>query len=412
MHESKLKKLETLLHAFENNEYLSFDEIKTILNCGKTAVHDYLNIIKKRCELKTKKINGQKYYHAVLDDGLSKYKKLTEQDVTLFDTLIATQYFSKHILDTNNLYKRTSKDDYVRLIDYSLSTFYYNHKLLIEKGLLYQEPDTKRIYVKEADEYSVTLNYSDLKKYAIKLNEIAPTNRYYTQLCSIKSKINPYIGDINDDTFNNNYYAYGKDSSLFNQETDNFRKYDHINFSNYAVEITYKDKDNNILTITLYTGFITYVEEKNTIYIVGEEKGNDEYYPIIIADSIISIVQTNLKNTRYFDVEFKKIYTEMFSISTGKPFEVEVEFDHVFGILNKVKRLSEKRKHTSKVICINQKIIYRDTIRGLQDFAVFLRRFGRSCKVIKPVELIQLMDTSINRSLTRYEQLKESEEHE
>ena len=102
----------------------------------------------------------------------------------------------------------------------------------------------------------------------------------------------------------------------------------------------------------------------------------------------------------------------MFSISTGKPFEVEVEFDHVFGILNKVKRLSEKRKHTSKVICINQKIIYRDTIRGLQDFAVFLRRFGRSCKVIKPVELIQLMDTSINRSLTRYEQLKESEEHE
>ena len=82
MHESKLKKLETLLQAFENNEYLSFDEIKTILNCGKTAVHDYLNIIKKRCELKTKKINGQKYYHAVLDDGLSKYKKLTEKDDT------------------------------------------------------------------------------------------------------------------------------------------------------------------------------------------------------------------------------------------------------------------------------------------------------------------------------------------
>ena len=216
----------------------------------------------------------------------------------------------------------------------------------------------------------------------------------------------PFATSFMADTASNNSMAWNNVRTPVAKNGFNTCK---IDFPNYAVKITYKNKNNDITDCILYTGFITYVEEKDTIYIVGKELNNDKLYPVIIADSIINIEQTELYNYCYLNGEFKDIYNQMFSISTSEPYKVEVVFDNIFNIFNKLKRLSSKRKETSSIKIMNNKIYYTDTIRGLHDFATYLRRYGKSCKVVKPIELIEIMNNSIKRTLDEYEKLRREE---
>ena len=50
-------------------------------------------------------------------------------------------------------------------------------------------------------------------------------------------------------------------------------------------------------------------------------------------------------------------------------------------------------------------MIYEDTIRGLQDFAGYLRRFGRSVIVDEPADLKEKMIFSAQRTISRYEEI-------
>ena len=53
-----------------------------------------------------------------------------------------------------------------------------------------------------------------------------------------------------------------------------------------------------------------------------------------------------------------------------------------------------------------------DTIRGLNDFANYLRKFGYGCKVIEPKELKEKMIFSVKRALDRYNEIELEEKYE
>ena len=50
------------------------------------------------------------------------------------------------------------------------------------------------------------------------------------------------------------------------------------------------------------------------------------------------------------------------------------------------------------------KIVYIDQVSGLSDFANYLRRFGRSVRVIEPLSLKEKMRQSVALSLARYQE--------
>ena len=66
------------------------------------------------------------------------------------------------------------------------------------------------------------------------------------------------------------------------------------------------------------------------------------------------------------------------------------------------------RKHTKPTVDFEfspEEIFYADTIRGLEDFARYLRSFGRAALVIEPPKLVERMKNTPLRVMEAYERI-------
>ena len=80
-----------------------------------------------------------------------------------------------------------------------------------------------------------------------------------------------------------------------------------------------------------------------------------------------------------------------------------IEFKDCFNIKERLEKMAANRKF-AKLDISEDKIVYRDTVRGLSDVARYLRGFGRSCKVNKPEKLKQMMIESNDKVIEMYEE--------
>ena len=108
-------------------------------------------------------------------------------------------------------------------------------------------------------------------------------------------------------------------------------------------------------------------------------------------------------NYIYQSDEVQKIIDEMFIVSVDNAENIEVEFKDCFNIKERLEKMVANRKF-AKLDISEDKIVYRDTVRGLSDVARYLRGFGRSCKVNKPEKLKQMMIESNDKVIEMYEE--------
>lgn len=91
----------------------------------------------------------------------------------------------------------------------------------------------------------------------------------------------------------------------------------------------------------------------------------------------------------------------MFSISTDFPVKVTLSFDDWDNIKDKISALCKQRPNASQQYD-NQQIIYTDSISGLNDFANYLRQFGKAVHVLEPAELHDKLQESVKKTLDYY----------
>ena len=103
-------------------------------------------------------------------------------------------------------------------------------------------------------------------------------------------------------------------------------------------------------------------------------------------------------------VQYMKDYDTSFRI-LEEPLMVKVRFDLEANVKRKIHYLKQHRSGASITYFPEEnQLEYQDTIRGLGDFANYLRQFGRSVHVIEPASLKDKMNFSIDRTLSRYEE--------
>lgn len=120
---------------------------------------------------------------------------------------------------------------------------------------------------------------------------------------------------------------------------------------------------------------------------------------------ISTIENTDFPNDSYRSTTYQHIFSEMFSISLEEPLMVKVRFDLEANVKRKIHYLKQHRSGASITYFPEEnQLEYQDTIRGLGDFANYLRQFGRSVHVIEPASLKDKMNFSIDRTLSRYEE--------
>lgn len=234
---------------------------------------------------------------------------------------------------------------------------------------------------------------------------------YHIQLQSITRKMsileNSYSLETKSDS---NYLIYGRKHEILEHISQWSKKISNTDFTKKLIQIQYTTRSGQTRDILFQTGLLIYSVEKGKLYLLGREYTTDPVptagYDSIIDVSTISLVKTSEHdNDSYQSPAYQDIFSEMFSISLEEPVDVVVRFDLVANVQKKIESLTRQRTKASMTILPDgTQAEYTDTIRGIDDFANYLRQFGRSAHVLAPDCLKQKMEFSVNRTLKRYEE--------
>lgn len=146
---------------------------------------------------------------------------------------------------------------------------------------------------------------------------------------------------------------------------------------------------------------IVYLYDSGKLYLIGEEH-NCSRRSIIDFSRITHVGITEFKNTIYDNKEIKSTCDEMLRISTGELHSIVVEFDNVQNAKENLMRYMRTRKNA----CLFEKdgkLIYEDRVRGIDDAAKMIRRYGKLCKVIEDEPLKTRIVASSRKIIERYE---------
>ncbi|GEM_PF-4514727 len=179
----------------------------------------------------------------------------------------------------------------------------------------------------------------------------------------------------------------------------NMEKLRGIPFSTRSLRITYQSGDIE-RTFSFLTGLFFYAADKRRLYLIGKEPGK-EYDTTLVCSRIVKITPEDAENPLFQNRYYRKMYDEMFSVSTEPAEKVKVEFERVFNVEEKLNRLLRTRP-CARITRKEDTILYEDTIRGMTDFFKYLRGFGRSVRILEPASLRELALQSAERILERY----------
>lgn len=233
---------------------------------------------------------------------------------------------------------------------------------------------------------------------------------FKNEMIEINNQLKSFIGF--EETYNEeNALILGRNFKFSNKIDKFISKLYDLKIDIFATHIEYT---NSKKEMDIKIGNVVYSVEKDKIYLLAEYF--DAQKLVIPLDYNIDWSKTkaieNKKNDVYLNEFYFNVVEEMFSISIDNKSSVEIDFQDIFRIKEKIVTLKNNRPKASIIYNRNNKyqstpnnvITYQDEIRGLNDLKPFLRSLGSSCHVIKPQSLANDMLTSANKTLSAYEE--------
>ena len=185
------------------------------------------------------------------------------------------------------------------------------------------------------------------------------------------------------------------------------------------------DKGKEQILPNFHVGIIAYSIERDCVYFIGRTSlsKNKHVHRVIRAGQILWDSLSLSTNNPQFQAEIKdpdflkkihseyaQIKKEMFVVSPDPPQTIQVEIDYSKERLQDFTALVERRSQTASLTENDKTILYQDTIRGLGDFARFLRKYGDSVHVVSADEnnpLKKQLRLTATQVLQKYEEKKE-----
>lgn len=233
------------------------------------------------------------------------------------------------------------------------------------------------------------------------INSCGSSHPFYKELKNIASKLsiaffNEESGDSEQFHLTGRTYDKTDDVSIF------LNKLNSLSFETKIINIKYDSTHKGSIDINMAIGLVIYSADRDALYLIGRVDDNDY---ILNTTNVIEMTECEEVNKHFHSQYYLNMLDQMFSISADPVNHVVVEFQNKFDINNKLKRLVKQRPFAS-LTYDNEKeiIIYEDDIRGLYDFANYLRRYGKSARVLEPKFLQEIMYFSASRILDRYKE--------
>jgi len=191
---------------------------------------------------------------------------------------------------------------------------------------------------------------------------------------------------------------YSGNKHYSDEADEKIKELNAASFTENAVRIKFKNRNSEEINAEVMAGILVYSKDKQKTYLIGEAGAKRI---VIDVESIISIEETDLKNTIYRSDLYLEIAESMFEISSDDPVHVKVRFADIPSIRTKLQRLCKNRKN-ALVYKSGDNLIYEDNMSGLNDFAHYLRRFGYGAEVLEPLYFREKMAESTRKLLKVY----------
>jgi len=293
------------------------------------------------------------------------------------------------------LEKDLAKDRFRKAFEEDIRQLCRKNILQYSEGKLRKTFDTPVSYkLTEKDIYAL-LNKVAIEKHGEAYSEL---------LEQIEQKLNNDIvyklGEKH--TFTDRVYTFEKKRSVdFNKGMALFKR---VPYRERLLKIRYRTKSGAVLEKEIGVGALVYSEERAKLYLLAWTVENQQF-SIYNLETIVQVEKTEGKNEYFMCREICNIVDEMFVVSVEEPYEVELEVTNVYNTREKFERLCKKRKY-GKIVGTEAAAVFRyqDRIRGLDDFARYIRGFGRACRVLAPEPLAEKIMASNDEIIKMYEQ--------
>lgn len=247
---------------------------------------------------------------------------------------------------------------------------------------------------------NLTLSEDDALDVLEKIEIYGKTHPFSIQLENVYRKlVRAYYNDDELDS-GEKFEVLGRSFARTADAESIYKKIEEIPYERYVVNITYRDRYGESSEFRFKTGLVTYVADKDRMYMIGQ-KCDDDHDMVILVNRIEAAEVTDEPNNLYASVHYMDIFYDMFSISTDPLQKVKIRFVDQFNIMDK---LRNKFKYRTKctITRMDDYIYYEDEVRGVKDLAKLLRSFGSSMEVLEPPELREMMLFSARRTIERY----------
>lgn len=431
----KREKMNLLLQAFKENKELTAKEICTIVDSSskQTAQNYIVNLKKEGYNICDKQVGTKFYYYLELNDETASLSEYEDINVDVIRKYLILRELQSRPMNFETLKTVLLEQDAIDASDTTILNLI--NELRETQDIILSQKDKK--YYLTGNRIPYVQSFQDLEEvYKVfeELSNVPKSDANYGQLRSVFNKLSVLLDMVEEDENNinnENYLLYGRSYHKASEINLSIAKLSQYDYKNKVLDIVFKSSKKDDDRVLLALGMIVYSVEKDKIYLFGknmqeslnksfdnletldENKGNafehriEDY--IIKVDSIIEIKETAMENKHFNSPYFQNIFETMFSVSTDQEEKICVEFTKIGNVQEKIKNLHKNRKN-SHIEDRKNTIIYTDTIRGIYDFANYLREFGKSARVIESENLLSFTKKSIQRGLDLYHEENKSGE--
>jgi len=231
-------------------------------------------------------------------------------------------------------------------------------------------------------------------------------------LKAIRKKI-AFVSPETEDPESGAIRTFGRKNDIPDELTDRLDFFLSLPFKELALNIRYREKDNE-KDYCFKTALIVFSVETNSFYLIGEAKHEEGWSRIVFSPERVvkAVADKNTKNDIYESRKYKRLFRQMWSVVTEEPTHVEVWFEDMPYIKRQIDILKNARAGTAKVSYpVNQGtggwIKYKDDIIGVDAFMRFVRGMGSSAVIMEPKSARAHMIKKTEELLGKYKELHE-----
>lgn len=231
-----------------------------------------------------------------------------------------------------------------------------------------------------------------------------------TELVPLKSAYKKMQMILNLEGSEKTQRRFGKINQINKKQIQTFNDFISHPYKTNRLKINsaFKDKERHD---EISVGLLFYSVETGAFYALANNHTQNRIESIRL-DYIDSIDDLDTSNTIFHSDTYYKMYDEMFSAGFDQEVShVKVLFQDFGNIVTRFRNL-ETLRNTASIRLINTppensvfKYVYEDDVRGLYDFARYLRSFGYSVLAVEPPELKDIMMNTYNRIIQKYDEL-------